>query len=214
MLLLLGNPIPTDLDEVILNVRVRGGGLVRKAYVKKEERVANLVRKSKTYVSKKIEDRADVVGAIPEKLRPLIAEIETKLGETKQKLIANEMTLKNVIETLDDTKLHQVIECMEATKREHTEERLWKIAPMLIEDFAVLDASLPRLVNLRLDIFDLLLEAFAKTYTIEKGADVSYSPDVFLADLKGLESYRRGLRRSSHAPLEGGNDENSGCGLM
>lgn len=198
-----------------LCVRVQGGALVRRGFVKKEDRINMLIKRSKAYVSKKIEEKAEVVGTAPMTLQTFIAPMEQKMATFKQKIIAKEVSLKDLMDGLEDAKLHQIIECLDVSKREHTEERLYKIAPMLIEDMALLDASIPRLANLRIEMFELLLEAFAMDYTIEKGTELIYCPDKFLADLHAVENYRRGVRRLSEAPSEGDAvSSGSGCGIM
>ena len=204
-----------NAESIRLEIRVKGGALVRRGFVKKEDRINMLIKKSKAYVSKKIEEKADVVGTAPMTLQTFIAPMEQKMATFKQKLITKEVSLKDLMDGLEDAKLHQIIECLDASKREHTEERLYKIAPMLIEDMMVLDASIPRLTNLRIEMFELLLEAFAMDYTIEKGTELIYCPDKFLADLHAVENYRRGVRRLSEAPSEGDAvSSGSGCGIM
>ena len=204
-----------NAESIRLEIRVKGGALVRRGFVKKEDRINMLIKKSKAYVSKKIEEKADVVGTAPMTLQTFIAPMEQKMATFKQKLLAKEVSLKDLMDGLEDAKLHQIIECLDVSKREHTEERLYKIAPMLIEDMMVLDASIPRLANLRIEMFELLLEAFAMDYTIEKGTELIYCPDKFLADLHAVENYRRGVRRLSEAPSEGDAvSSGSGCGIM
>eukprot|EP00438_Fugacium_kawagutii_P025356 Skav236518 [mRNA] locus=scaffold78:848156:848614:- [translate_table: standard] len=148
-------------------------------------------------------------------LRDFINPIETKLALLKQKIISKEMTLKTAIEKLDDEKVSGLIDLFSSSSRINTEERIFNASSLLLDEVALLDMAVPKLSNLKIVAVELLIEAFAHCYSVEKGTELAYSADAFLKDLRAVEAYRRGLRNVAVSePSQRGGEADAGCEIM
>lgn len=65
-----------NAESIRLEIRVKGGALVRKSYVKKDDRMAVLVKKSKAFIAKRFDERMEVEGVMPESLRHFLVPIQ------------------------------------------------------------------------------------------------------------------------------------------
>ena len=203
---------------IVIHVRLRGGVLQRKGYVKKTDRLSILVKKSKEFLSRRHEEKYDVEGLapMPEVLKPLIEPIVQRMTTLKQSILSGQVSLKDALMNLDDARVVSLVELFEGTKKLNTELRLYRSAPLLLDDIGLLDASIPRLHNLRVELVETVIEMFAYGYTVERNSDLTYDVETFLNDLKAVQAYRQGVRRITDASLE---DEASsvsggGCEMM
>lgn len=203
-----------NAESIRLEIRVKGGALVRKSYVRKDDRMAALVKKSKAFIAKRFDERMEVEGVMPESLRHFLVPIQDRMNNFKQNIMSGQVSLRVAMETMDDSKVSAIIDLLESTKKTNTEERLYRLSPLVLQDVASIDQAMAHLHNGRIDLIEMLIDIFAREYSMEKSGEMLYNVENFVRDLRGLQDYRRGLRRIAEASPEDEARPEGGCEIM
>lgn len=128
--------------------------------------------------------------------------------------MSGQVSLRVAMETMDDSKVSAIIDLLESTKKTNTEERLYRLSPLVLQDVASIDQAMAHLHNGRIDLIEMLIDISAREYSMEKSGEMLYNVENFVRDLRGLQDYRRGLRRIAEASPEDEARPEGGCEIM
>eukprot|EP00438_Fugacium_kawagutii_P000004 Skav224848 [mRNA] locus=scaffold322:715:1122:- [translate_table: standard] len=118
------------------------------------------------------------------------------MAEFRMKLHTSQISLRDVLETLDDHTLKNLTDLFKSSTGKNTEERIYKASPMISRDIHLIDRTIPRLMNLRHHMMLLVAEAFVREFNDPKGTDLVCKPEKMTDYLLNLSSYRRGIQSS------------------
>lgn len=194
--------------SLIVHVRQRGGVLGSKfmkktTYVRAGDQLSSLIKRTKTNIEKRFSELEDLQGDVPHLFVASVSPLQEKLALFRQKMIEDNNILKKLLEQMEDTKISHLIEALGQSKGRNTEERLFRIAPLLSEDIQMIDKLSPHLSNIRHSMVIAFVESFCRAFHIAKGGDLICSPELMEDFLHKLVSYREGFRQSVAPSNEG-----------
>ena len=192
--------------SLIVHVRQRGGVLgskfVKKPYVRTEDQLTSLIKRTKSNVERRFSELEDVEDAVPASLIPFLQPIEERLSIFRRRLLDDPSSMKKAVEMLDDDTIKQLVEMMEQTKGANTEERLFRASSLMSRDIKLLDVATPHLHNLRHKLMLLVVEGFVRQYHTPKNGELICRPEMFEIHLNQILNYRQGLRQSQEISSE------------
>lgn len=169
-------------------------GGVKNFGIKKDDSIKKLIGASQNNLAKRLGKRGEPSGLPPLEVQNYIQSVLNKVSALEAKFDANEITFESLLQSLEDSKLKQIVEVM-SVKTGYTEDRLVVITEIVMDDLKNADNGVIALKNMKLDVIHFFLKKYAETYGIQRGNSAQYGNDAFLQEIKQILSFRAGMRR-------------------
>lgn len=183
---------------------------VIKGHLKREDGVQSLVKRSLSYIHKKL-DEFEVEGQTPPQLSHIIQPMMDKMTRLKTEVLQGQDGIKKVLEGMSEEKLKAIQKVFSKKGNGcHTEDKLLQSSFIALDELNQLDVFINHFHKTKRDIIDIYIELYANSYTLEKGGDVVFNNEAFINDVNSVLSFRNGLRRA----MEAHNNNNGGAELI
>eukprot|EP00434_Breviolum_minutum_P043589 symbB.v1.2.038864.t1/scaffold6213.1/size20058/2 len=180
-----------DIHLVVIGGEAGG---VKNFGIKKDDSIKKLIGASQNNLAKRLGKRGEPSGLPPLEVQNYIQSVLNKVSALEAKFDANEITFESLLQSLEDSKLKQIVEVM-SVKTGYTEDRLVVITEIVMDDLKNADNGVIALKNMKLDVIHFFLKKYAETYGIQRGNSAQYGNDAFLQEIKQILSFRAGMRR-------------------
>ena len=212
-------PIQSSLSSSQAMVK---SSITKKGNIVKSEKgaVEKLLKKAINTLKDRHCEDVELNNPPPHQLQQIIQPMTGRLMEVKRDLEQGNFEMVKFLETLTDTQLDELNTIFKA--KSYSEDKIATAASVSLRaEFQLIDTSIEHLQHLRNELMMVFLNSYTSSgYYQLKGNEAVFWHEKFLADVKSIQDYRRGIRRTLEATTEDGDvnsapsETENGCSIM
>ena len=181
---------------VTMKLKLKGGAVrTIKTHLKQKDALNAMTKKSQNIILKKCDLEDETEGDVPQGLKALLEPIQTKLEQYRAKMAQGEVVINPALENLNDEQLSSMVAVLSKTSVVSSEEKIVQLAYLMLPELAMLDGCVPHIKKAKFNILATWTAVYGAEYSKERGSALSYDNDKLKEEVKGVQQYRRGIRR-------------------